>query len=384
MHTIWKRRLAFSACVAAACCIGVLSSSAADPPAKPATYKYDPNWPSPLPSNWALGGITGIFVDRNDHIWVLNRPRDLDETNNYATLSPPAAECCVAAPAVLEFDTDGKLLRAWGKPGLVPGWPKSEHTIFTDRAGNVYIAGSNPGDTIMKFTADGEFISEFGHRGPEVPIQGLKQDNQQTDLLVRGVAAATLDEDAHELYIADGYLNKRVLVFDSDNGKFRRGWGAYGKSLSEIDNNSQPEVGPEGTPGATDFRPPVHCVSRSKDGLIYVCDRGGNRIQVFTKEGKFQKEFYVSRSTRMRGTVGSVEFSADPEQKTIFVADIMNMVVWQIDRQTGEVVQKIGHFGREGGAFSFLHVAAVDSKGNIFAGEVATGRRIQKFSPVSP
>jgi DNA-binding beta-propeller fold protein YncE len=383
MHASGKKLSLISAWVACLCGAAVLTSMAAGSPDGPATYKYDPSWPKPLPSDWALGGITGIFVDQNDHIWVLNRPGDLDDTNNYLTLNPPAAECCVAAPAVLEFDTNGTLLRSWGKPGSVSGWPKSEHTIFTDRAGNVYIAGAQPGDTIMKFTADGEFISEFGHRGPSVPIQGQKQENQQTDLLLRGVAAATLDEDAHELYVADGYLNKRVLVFDSDTGTFKRGWGAYGKPLSEIDNNTQPDVGPEGAPSAKDFRSPVHCVRMSKDGLLYVCDRGGNRVQVFTKDGKFQKEFYVSRATRMRGTVGSVDFSPDPQQKYIFIADIMNMVVWQLDRQTGRVVQKIGRFGREGGAFSFLHVAAMDSKGNLYAGEVATGRRIQKFSPAA-
>ncbi|HEX3483472.1 MAG TPA: hypothetical protein VHT51_00335 [Micropepsaceae bacterium] len=347
----------------------------------PAKYKYDPNWPKPLPGNWALGGITGIFVDPNDHIWVLNRPGDLDESNNYATLNPPAAECCIAAPAVLEFDMEGNLLKSWGKHGEVPGWPKSEHTIFTDRAGNVYIAGAQPGDTILKFTADGKFISEFGHRGPAVPTKGQKENNQQTDLLLRGVAAATLDEDAHELYVADGYLNKRVLVFNSDTGAFKRGWGAYGKPLAEITNDSQPAVGHEGDPPAKDFRSPVHCVRISKDGLVYVCDRGGNRVQVFTKDGKFQKEFFVARNTGMRGTVGSVDFSPDPQQKYIFIADIMNMTVWELDRQTGKVVQRIGRFGREGGAFSFLHVAAMDSKGNLYAGEVAVGRRVQKFSP---
>jgi hypothetical protein len=382
MRTSWKKYFLISVCIASLCGAAVLRSVAADSPDRPPAYKYDPSWPKPLPGPWALGGITGIFVDQNDHIWVLNRPGDLDDTNNYLTLNPPAAECCIAAPAVLEFDTEGNLLRSWSNPG-VPGWPKSEHTIFTDRAGNVYLAGAQPGDTIMKFTADGKFISEFGHRGPAVPVQGQKQDNQQTDLLLRGVAAATLDEDAHELYVADGYLNKRVLVFDSDTGNFKRGWGAYGKPLSEIDNTSQPDVGPEGAPGAKDFRSPVHCARLSKDGLLYVCDRGGNRVQVFTKDGKFQKEFYVSRATRMRGTVGSVDFSPDPQQKYIFIADIMNMVVWQLDRQTGQVVQKIGRLGREGGAFSFLHVAAMDSKGNLYAGEVATGRRIQKFSPAA-
>ena len=386
MRFDWKFCVAFSAAALALCgivagSVGAFAASEGGP--GPVKYHYDPNWPKPLPANWALGGITGLFVDQDDHIWVLNRPRDLDETNNYATLNPPAADCCVAAPAVLEFDAAGNLLRSWGKPDMVKGWPKSEHTIFVDKAHNVYIGGAAAGDTLLKFTEDGKFISEFGHRGPAVPNNQQKQDNQQTDLLLRGTAAATLDDAAHEIYIADGYLNKRVMVYDWDTGKFKRGWGAYGKPLSEISNDGQPAVGPEGAPGAKDFRSPVHCVRISNDGLVYVCDRGGNRVQVFTKEGKFLKEFYVSRKTGMRGTVGSVDFSPDPQQKYIFIADIMNMVVWELDRQTGEIVQKIGRFGREGGAFSFLHVAAMDSKGNLYAGEVATGRRVQKFSPVN-
>jgi hypothetical protein len=365
------------------CGIAAMAAGAPAPSEGPAKYRYDPNWPKPLPNNWALGGITGMFVDQDDHIWVLNRPGDLDESNNYATLNPPAAECCIAAPAVLEFDAAGNLLKSWGKPGMVPGWPKSEHTIFVDKQHNVYIGGAQAGDTLLKFTEDGKFISEFGHRGPAVQGNQQKQDNQQTNLLLRGTAAATLDDAAHEIYIADGYLNKRVMVYDWDTGAFKRGWGAYGKPLAEISNDGQPDVGAEGAPGAKDFKSPVHCVRISNDGLVYVCDRGGNRVQVFTKEGKFLKEFYAARNTRLRGTVGSVDFSPDPQQKYIFIADIMNMTVWELDRQTGKVVQRIGRFGREGGAFSFLHVATMDSKGNLYTGEVAVGRRVQKFSPAS-
>ena len=193
----------------------------------------------------------------------------------------------------------GNLLEAWGKPDSVPGWPKSEHTIFTDRAGNVYIGGAQAGDSLLKFTHDGKLISDFGHRGPAVQGNQQKQDNQQTDLLLRGVAAATLDEDAHEVYIADGYLNRRVLVYDWDTGKFKRGWGAYGKPLSEIDNNPQPAHDPKGAP-AKDFKSPVHCVRISKDGLVYVCDRAGDRIQVFTKDGKYLKEFFIANETFFR------------------------------------------------------------------------------------
>jgi DNA-binding beta-propeller fold protein YncE len=382
MHPKWKKlSFAVSASILGACAAFLLAAGPTSGAEGPPKYQYDPNWPKPLPDNWALGGITGMFVDHEDHIWVLNRPRDLDDSNNYATLKPPAADCCIMPPAVMEFDATGNLLTSWGVPDSVPGWPKSEHTIFVDRAKNVYIAGAQPGDTILKFTRDGKFISDFGHRGPAVATEGQKQDNQQTNLLLRGVAAATLDEDAKELYIADGYLNRRVLVFNSDTGAFKRGWGAYGVPLAEIPNDAQPPYDPNTT--AKHFRSPVHCVRISKDGLVYVCDRGGNRVQVFTKDGKFQKEFFVARNTRMRGSVGSVDFSSDPQQKYIFIADIMNMSVWMLDRQTGAVVQRIGRAGRGGGQFAFLHVAAMDSKGNLYTGEVATGRRIQKFTPMN-
>ncbi len=196
----------------------------------------------------------------------------------------------------------------------------------------------------------------------------------------RNVAAATLDEDAHEVYIADGYLNRRVLVYDWDTSKFKRGWGAYGKALAEIDNNPQPAHDPEGPP-AKDFKSPVHCVRIAKDGLVYVCDRAGDRIQVFTKEGKFLKEFFIVNETLRGGSAGSVDFSADPGQKYIFVADIVNNVVWELERDTGKVVAKIGHHGHQGGMFHFVHVAFMDSKGNLYTGEVDSGKRVQKFTP---
>lgn len=354
--------------------------------AKDPTYKYDSNWPKQLPNNWTFGGITGMFVNGDDHIWVLNRPRDIDKTDNFAMLKPPTAECCFPAPAVLEFDNEGDLLKSWGGPGYAPGWPNSEHTIFVDKARNVWLGGAQAGDTLLKFTSDGKFISEFGHRGPKLAegqtAQQQKQDNQQTDLLLRGVAAATLDETAHEIYIADGYLNKRVVVYDTDTGAFKRGWGAYGIPLSEVDNAPAPAHDPS-NPTPKQFRGPVHCVQISKDGFVYVCDRGGDRIQVFTKQGKFVKEFLVANQTLERGSAGSVNFSADSQQKYIFVSDIMNNVVWMLSRDNGAVVGKIGHAGHQGGQFHYLHVATMDSHGNLYNGEVESGKRVQKFVPVN-
>jgi hypothetical protein len=316
-------------------------------------------------------------------IWVLNRPRDFDRdpTQNYAAIDPPSARCCRKPPAVMAFDTDGNLLHAWGDPDAVPGWPRSEHTILVDSEGYVWVGGAMPGDTLLKFTKDGELVGEFGKRGPAVEFGDQTQDNQQTELLVRGVAAAELDEPAREIYIADGYLNRRVLVFDLDTGAFKRGWGAYGKPLAEISNELPPPYDPDAEPHG-DFQGSVHAVRISADGLVYVSDRQGNRIQVFTKQGEFVDEFRVAPWTRDRGAAGSITFSLPPEQSYLFVTDIMNNVVWILDRHTGETAGRIGFMGHSGGGFHWVHVAASDSRGNLYTGEVDSGKRVQKFVPV--
>jgi len=385
MSSNWRRGLiavaslvALSATVLAAAPARTDSEAGGGSPPK---YRYDPNWPRELPNKWTMEGVTGLFVDQDDHVWVLNRPRDMTPREALAEDNPPTAECCVHSPAVYEFDVDGNLLRAWGKPNEVPGWPASEHTIFVDRDHNVWIGGSQPGDSLLKFTQDGKFISDWGHRGPKMKFGEQKQNNQETDLLLGGVAAAALDEPAREIYIADGYLNKRVMVYDLDTGKFKRGWGAYGKPLAEISNDPPPVHDPNGPP-AKEFREPVHCVRLSRDGLVYVCDRGGDRVQVFTKQGKFVQEFFVANNTMKNGSVGSLDFSPDPQQKYVYIADIMNNVVWQVERKTGKTVGRIGHSGHQGGAFTYLHVAWMDSKGNLYTGEVDAGKRVQKFSPV--
>lgn len=332
-------------------------------------YKFDAGWPKPLPNNWIMGTVTGMSVDQDDHIWVLDRPGN----------NTPAGKA--AAPGVLEFDRDGNLLRAWGTPDSAPTgvWPRAEHTIFVDRERNVWLAGAASGDTLLKFTMDGKFVSEFGHRGPIVERQGMKQDNQSKILLL-GVSSAALDEDANEIFVADGYLNRRVIVFDLKTGEFKRGWGAYGKPISEISNEPQAPHDPNDF-HAADFKSPVHCVHISKDGLVYVCDRAGDRVQVFTKQGKFVKEFHVANSTMGGGSVGSVDFSSDPAQKNIFIPDLVNGTVWELDRQSGDIIGHIGHKGPNPGEFVSPHVSAMDSQGNVYVGEIGRNARVQKFVP---
>lgn len=351
----------------------------------PPSYRVDISWPKPLPNKWLIQSVTGMFVDPQDHIWVLNRPESITGDEADAEQDPPIAECCVRPPAVIEFDQEGNVLNAWGGKDYVPGWPLSPHTIFTDSDGNVWLAGSQAGDTLMKFTPDGKLLEDFGKRGPRFdgPASQQPEDNQQTDLLLRGVAAATLDEPAHEIYVADGYLNKRVLVFDLDTKAFKRGWGAYGTALKDIDNAPPPPHDPS-KPPLREYTPAVHCAQISHDNLVYVCDRGGDRIQVFNKQGEFQKEFLVANETRGRGSAGSVSFSPDPEQRYIYLSDIQNGVVWILNRQSGEVVGRFGRRGYNAGQFMLLHIAVADSKGNIYTGEVGDAGRIQKFVPVAP
>jgi hypothetical protein len=339
-------------------------------PNVPEVYKFDAGWPKPLPNNWAMGTVTGMSVDQDDHIWVLDRPGNA-----------PAGK--TEAPSVLEFDLDGNLLRSWGAPASAPAgvWPRQVHTIFLDRGHNVWLAGAAPGDSLLKFTLDGKFLSDFGHRGPIVERQGMLQDNQ-SKILMLGVSSAALDEDANEIYIADGYLNRRVIVFDTNTGAFKRGWGAYGKPPSEISNDPQPAHDPN-DPHAADFKSPVHCVHLSNDGLVYVCDRAGDRVQVFTKLGKFLKEFHVANATMGGGSAGSVDFSSDPAQKYIFVADLVNATVWQLDRQSGEILGHVGHKGQKAGELVSPHVSAMDSKGNVYVGEIGGNPRVQRFVPTS-
>ncbi len=337
-------------------------------PQVPEIYKFAQGWPKPLPNNMTMGTVTGLYVDGKDHVFVLNRPEEEQAGKT-------------AAPAVLEFDPDGNLVRSWGTAASAPEgvWPRAVHTIFTDRAGNVWLAGAAPGDTLLKFTVDGKFIKEFGNRGPIVERQGMIQNNQ-SKILMLGVSNAALDEDANEIFISDGYLNRRVIVFDLNTGAFKRGWGAYGKALSEISNAPQAAHDPNDL-HAADFKSPVHCVRFSKDGLLHVCDRAGDRIQVFTKEGKFVKEYHVVNATMGGGSVGSVDFSADPAQRFIFTADLVNGTVWQVDREKGEVVGRVSRKGDKPGEFIAPHVAAMDSKGNVYVGEIGRGRRVQKFAP---
>src|SRR5208283_3954810 len=340
-------------------------------------------WPQELPNNWIMGQVAGIAVDGQDHIWVLQRPRSSTKDELGAAQTPPRNDCCVTTPAVLEFDTAGKLIRSWGGPGFVPDWPSGEHAIFVDKGGNVWISGSNVEDRqVLKFTPDGKQLLEIGRKSKE------RKSNQDTTLLGR-VAGIDVDDAAHEVYLADGYLNNRVVVYDSNTGAYKRGWGAYGIPLSQITNavESGPAEGPApgavqadgtiapyapGGPPDKQFRSPVHCVRLSADGMVYVCDRHNNRVQVFTRAGKYVSEFFLRTNTLGNGSTWTLTFSRDPQQKYLFVVDGENNRIAIVRRSDGVEVGSFGHSGRNAGQFHWVHQIGIDSKGNLYTGEVDT------------
>jgi len=365
-------------------------------------YKVDPSWPKPLPNQWMLGHVETVVVDKDDHIWVAHYTGPLDRRMDHLDMglaqNPPLSECCIPAPAVMEFDPEGNVLRAWGGPGYIPEWPEAIHAMWVDGKGNVWIGGNHaPDRNVLKFSPDGKLLLEIGRLDGPVGIyvanrpELAEPNNQVTDLL-GGPSGIAVDDEANEVYIADGYVNKRVMVFDSNTGKFKRGWGAYGIPLTAIDNKKLPQNDPAAhnsttlsnydpkAPPDKQFRGPVESIQISKDGLVYVGDRNSRRIQVFTKAGKYIDEFFVARETLLQdGTTHGMTFSRDPEQKYLIVADGADNTVWFLNRKDGSVAGHFGHTSRGAGQFDVLNWVATDSHGNLYTTEVKYNDRMQKF-----
>jgi DNA-binding beta-propeller fold protein YncE len=345
-------------------------------------FEVDPFWPKPLPNHWLLGATIGVWVDERDHIWILHRSSaTLNNNERGAELNPPTGECCKGAPPVLEFDAAGNLVGSWGGPGAGYEWPQSNHGIFVDHKGNVWIGGNGAGDShILKFTRTGKFIAQYGkagvHKGA-VDAEGLSTyagDSNDKQNFGR-VAKIFVDPRDNEAYIADGYLNKRVAVLDADNGTMKRYWGAYG---NKPDDRNLGPYNPDAPP-AQQFRNPVHCADVSNDGFVYVCDRVNDRLQVFTKDGKFVKEAFYARRSLADGSVWDVAFSRDAQQTYIFMADGRNQRVRVIRRDTLEELTAFGDGGRYPGQFFGVHSIAIDSKNNLYTTETYEGKRLQKF-----
>jgi DNA-binding beta-propeller fold protein YncE len=332
-------------------------------------FEVDPLWPKPIPNEGLLGMTIGAAIDAQDNLWVVHRSSStLHNNEKGAELNPPLAICCRGAPPVLAFNPDGDLIQSWGGPGPGYEWPESMHGIFIDHKGNVWLGGNGAKDSqILKFTKDGKFLAQSGK-------QGKNEGSNDPENFGR-VAQLYIDPKTNEGYVADGYKNRRLAVIDGDTGKIKRFWGAYG---------NKPDDGPQGPykPGDSlqQWRSPVHCVALANDGLLYVCDRQGDRVQIFRTDGKFVEEHFYAKSTLGAGSTWEMAFSKDPEQRFAYITDGQNERIRIIERKTMKELASFGRGGRQPSEFYGVHSIAVDSKGNIYTTETFEGKRIQKFN----
>ena len=420
---------------------GGLGSTAQAQAAAP-RYLYDPGWPKPLPNKWKMGGITGLAVAPNDDtIWAYDRPNDLTNIELEAELNPPIADCCTLPPSMLHFDKEGNLIGSFAAP--------QGHGMDVDSKGFAYL-GQN---TVRKYdTKTGKLVGAIEHspetegggtfqqdanlpnhtpgqggQGPVVgflpPPPGAARGGGRgggrgappdpaaqaaaraafrakypptTPMIVGGIEEIRVDEPANEIYVADGYVNHRVVVFDATTGAYKRHWGAYGTRPDDgwftgtgeklpgpfngaVQSENRPSQYDPKAPPAPQFRI-VHAVRLSKDGLVYVCDRTNNRLQVFRKDGRFVREVVIAKDTFGSGSVWDVGFSTDPQQQFLFVNDGTNQLVYVLDRDRLEIVSTFGGAGHWAGQFYGAHNLAVNSKGDLFITETYEGKRVQRFA----
>jgi len=337
-------------------------------------FEPDPLWSQALPNKWVTGQVGGVAIDAHDNLWVFHRPGTIPDGEKAASLNPPQAECCIAAPAVLEFDPNGKFLQAWGGPGQGYEWFSSEHGIFVDYKDNVWLSGNAKEDNqILKFSTTGKLRLQIGHAGQN------RGSNDTANL--GGPAGLFVYPKTNELFVADGYFNRRVIVFDAETGAYKRHWGAYGKkpddglklpSREELVQGARPEG----------FNNPVHAVVVTNDDLVYVADRSNNRLQVFKLDGTFVREVFISRNTlQAEGTVHGFAVSPDKDQRFLYVVDGSNKAIRILNRQTLDILASVGgHAGHNAREFFHIHSVASDSKGNLFLGEVNNGQRYYRYT----
>jgi DNA-binding beta-propeller fold protein YncE len=371
-----RRRIALAVLISAAILAPAVWSSGAAPP----SFEVDPAWPKPLPNHWIVGAVAGVAVDQRDHVWITHRPSTLQPNETRSMWR--------AAPPVLEFDSDGTLLSSWGGPSESYQWPQLEHGIYVDDDDNVWLGGGGEKDAqILKFTRDGRFLMQIGRQG-----QGRGSNDTEN---VGGASQMVVDAAAHELYVADGYVNHRVIVFDSVSGAYKRHWGAYGKTPDDgyfsragerlplpfsgaVQHEDKPsQYDPDGPP-PPQFRI-VHAVRIAYDGLVYVCDRTNDRLQVFQKDGTFVREQFIAARTFGSGSVWDIGFSPDAAQQFAIVIDGTNQQVYVLDRKSLTVVSTFGGAGHWAGQFYGAHNLAVNRRGDLFITETYEGKRVQKF-----
>jgi len=387
-------------------------------------FKFDPDWPKPLPNKWKIGGVTGLAVDKDDNVWAYDRPNDLTDIELEAELNPPIADCCKRPPSLIHFDKEGNVI------GTID--PPQGHGMAVDAKGFIYTGNTVDGlNSVHKYdpktgaligtaprapekepgagggdAAPAEHVPGHGSAGPVAgfvrPLGGPPRPQPTsealearakataafrmkypptTPMIVGNIEEVRVDDAAHEFYASDSYLGGRVMVFDMDTMAFKRGWGAYGHKLSEITTDDKDRAYTPGGPEPKEFRGHL-TLNISHDGLLYAADRMANRIQVFTKDGKFLKEFTLATYTGVGGSTGGVMFSPDKDQRLLYISDLTNNHVWFLNREDGKLLGQMGQMGQNGGEFFGLHMEAVDSKGILYTGEVFYGERVQRFLPV--
>ena len=354
-------------------------------------FEVDPWWPKPLPNHWVTGSTIGLSVDAQDNVWTIHRPNTVEDNFKAAdlmvgdargrddearpgaagggapTAPAPIGKCCKVAPPVLVYDQAGTMIKSWGGPGAGYDWPDSNHGITVDHQGNVWLAGNGQKDTqILKFDGAGKFLFQIGKHGVHNGSNDVDNFWQPTKIWE--------DVPASEMYIGDGYGNRRVMVLDVATGKYKRHWGAYGNKPSD---EPVPAYNPNGQP-SKQFNT-VHCAIVSNDGFVYVCDRVNDRIQVFRKDGTFVKETVIDPHTFRSGSVWDMTFSRDPQQTYIYAANGVDEKINVLLRSTLAVLTSFGDGGRGPGQFFGVHNLATDSKGNLYATETYTGARVQRF-----
>ncbi len=381
--------------VAAGLLVGL--SAACGPGDNVPTFEVDAFWPMPLEYPNIRGPVSGVTVADNGNILIVTRQDGFSRANEVNVVTE-TGDCCRPTLAVLEYAPDGSLVAEWGGPDMGYPWQGRPHTIAVDPAGNVWIgggvapppgggrfgrrgggrggrggaaAGPPPAPTvdshILKFSRSGDHLMTIGQTGQAA--------NSMSSNSFGGAAGFAFDEGANEVFVADGFANRRIAVLDMDTGELIRSWGAYGNEPSDSD------LGPynPSAPPAQQFRS-VTCAELSNDDLLYVCDRGNNRSQVFETDGTFVSEAVIAGATLGSGSVWDVAFSSDRGQQFLFVADGMNERVHILDRETLEFRTSFGVGGRYPGHFRELGSVAVDGDGNVYTAEHGQGRRVQKFT----
>jgi DNA-binding beta-propeller fold protein YncE len=337
--------------------------------AKAPTFQVDPTWPQEFSNHWVMGSVTGVFVDSRNHVWITSLPETLTEEETSEVQNPPIATCCKPGPVVIELDDKGKVVQGWGDRAKEEPekWPRNPHGIFVDHTDHVWI-GTHMHHRVMKFTRDGKLVLTIGEYD--------KNNGSNDQKLLGGPSGIWVDPKSNEVFISDGYRNRRVVVFDGATGAYKRHWGAYGKPPDDSEKFDPKTMASGALPQS--FSTP-HGITGSNDGRIYVADRRGNRIQVFEQSGKFVAEKVIAPATLASGSSFVPVLSKDPQQQWLYVADGTNHKVWILNRQTLEIAGEFGRGGRQLGQFLRPHGMSIDSAGNLYVGEASTGRRVQRF-----